>query len=258
MVATMEENLRHQISKLRSRLREAEEKVRVNDCLATVGMTAATLAHEIANSLQWIFAMVQWMQRDLSEHQATGGKIPQNEQLELIYKEIKRLRSMLREFHSLARPVHLNIAAVAVRDLIAEVEKIVLPESESVGVRVEHHISRSLPLIKIDAEKLKQVFFNLYKNAIEAMPSGGKLVVKAYPEAENLMIEIRDTGVGIPEGVDIFRPFATTKEHGTGLGLMVVKQIVTAHGGAISCRSKKRKSTTFRIVLPLSTGAQSG
>ena len=147
---------------------------------------------------------------------------------------------------------------MAVRDLIAEVEKIVLPESESVGVRVEHHISRSLPLIKIDEEKLKQVFFNLYKNAIEAMPSGGKLVVKAYPEAENLMIEIRDTGVGIPEGVDIFRPFATTKEHGTGLGLMVVKQIVTAHGGAISCRSKKRKGTTFRIVLPLSTGAQSG
>ena len=88
--------------------------------------------------------------------------------------------------------------------------------------------------------------------------ASGKLVVKVYPEAENLMIEIRDTGVGIPEGVDIFRPFATTKEHGTGLGLMVVKQIVTAHGGAISCRSKKRKGTTFRIVLPLSTGAQSG
>jgi signal transduction histidine kinase len=83
------------------------------------------------------------------------------------------------------------------------------------------------------------------------MPSGGKLKVKMHPEAENVIIEISDTGSGIPGGVDIFAPFATTKDKGTGLGLMIVRQIVAAHDGSISYSTKPGEGTTFRIVLPL-------
>jgi signal transduction histidine kinase len=87
------------------------------------------------------------------------------------------------------------------------------------------------------------------------MPAGGKLTVRTYPEAGNAIVEITDTGVGIPEDVDIFEPFATTKDKGTGLGLMVVRQIIAAHDGSISYTSRSGQGTTFRIILPLSRAA---
>jgi signal transduction histidine kinase len=97
---------------------------------------------------------------------------------------------------------------------------------------------------------MRQVLVNLCKNAIEATAPGGTLTVKAMPEGDKVAIEVIDAGSGIPEGFDIFRPFATTKKKGTGLGLMIVRQIVAAHNASISYRSETGKGTTFRIELP--------
>jgi PAS domain S-box-containing protein len=230
--------------------RQAEEKLRANERLAAMGTTAAVLAHEIANPLNWIFTTIQLMQRDL-DVQKNDFSETWNEQLADIGREINRLGSLLQEFRSLGRPLQLSTSATDLNNFISEMEKLVLQELETAAIRLEHQIAPGLPSIEIDRERLTQVFLNLYKNAIEAMSSGGKITVKTYSERDNVIIEISDTGSGIPEGVDIFAPFATTKDKGTGLGLMVVRQIVAAHEGSISYSSKAGEGTTFRIVLPL-------
>jgi PAS domain S-box-containing protein len=236
--------------------RQAEEKLRANERLAAMGTTAAVLAHEIANPLNWIYTTVQLMQLQLAKQEKDLDS-SWKAQLQDIHDEIGRLGSLLREFRSLARPLQLQVTAVNTKAFIAEVEKVMAPDLESAAVRTEHHISAELPLLKVDGERLRQVFLNIYKNAIEAMPSGGKLKVEIYPDRQNVIIEITDTGTGIPEDVDIFEPFATTKDKGTGLGLMVVRQILAAHNGSISYRSKRGEGTTFRISLPLSSAPQS-
>jgi signal transduction histidine kinase len=91
---------------------------------------------------------------------------------------------------------------------------------------------------------------NLYKNAVEAMPGGGTIFLRGTGQDDHVVLEVQDTGAGIPEGVDVFEPFVTTKEYGTGLGLPLVRQIVSAHGGTVACASEPGKGTTFRLALP--------
>jgi two-component system sensor histidine kinase HydH len=112
-------------------------------------------------------------------------------------------------------------------------------------------MAAELPHVRVDPEKMRQVLLNLCNNAIEAMPAGGTLILKAYARSDSLNIEVIDTGSGIPAGLDVFQPFATTKEKGTGLGLMIVRQILAAHGGSVSYESELGKGTTFRVSLPL-------
>jgi PAS domain S-box-containing protein len=256
LIATDLTEQKRQEAILAAERRQAEKKLSANDRLAAMGMTAAALAHEIANPLNWIYTTVQLMQLQLAKQEKNLDGSWKT-QLQDIYDEIGRLSSLLREFRSLARPLQLHVTAVPTKDFIAEVEKVMARELESAAVRIEHAFSTELPVLNVDGEKLRQVFLNLYKNAVEAMPSGGKLTVKTYPEAGNAIIEITDTGVGIPEDLDIFEPFATTKDKGTGLGLMVVRQILAAHDGSISYTSRSGEGTTFRILLPLSRAAQS-
>jgi nitrogen-specific signal transduction histidine kinase len=108
-----------------------------------------------------------------------------------------------------------------------------------------------LPPIPVDPDKIKQVILNLYKNAIEAMPDGGILTVRTHRENDTAVLEVCDTGIGIPKGVDVFQLFRTTKPNGTGLGLPVVRQIVAAHRGVVECKSAPGQGTTFRVCLPV-------
>jgi signal transduction histidine kinase len=116
---------------------------------------------------------------------------------------------------------------------------------------VEQVLPPDLPLIEADGEKLKQVLFNLCKNAVEAMPAGGTLTVRARNAGAQVSLEVSDTGVGIPEGVDVFAPFLTTKDRGTGLGLTIVRQIVAAHKGTLTYHSTPGQGTTFTVTLPV-------
>jgi C4-dicarboxylate-specific signal transduction histidine kinase len=231
--------------------RRAAEKIRENDRLAAMGMTAAALAHEIANPLQWMLSTVQLMQEDVSSPE--GGEVPTswNEHLEDMQNEIGRLATMLQDFRALARPVQVKLASVNLRALIADVRKVIVPQLSTGGICIEYDMPAELPQVYVDPEKLRQVLLNLCNNAIEAMPSGGTLTLKAYAEADEVIIEIIDTGSGIPAGFDVFEPFATTKEKGTGLGLMIVRQILAAHHGSVTYESDVGKGTTFRVTLPL-------
>jgi signal transduction histidine kinase len=102
-----------------------------------------------------------------------------------------------------------------------------------------------------DQDKLKQVLLNLCKNAVEAMPNGGTLTVRAENSGPHVSIEVSDTGVGIPYGMNVLEPFVTTKTEGTGLGLSIVRQIVNAHSGMLNYTSTPGQGTTFTVLLPV-------
>lgn len=121
------------------------------------------------------------------------------------------------------------------------------------GILVEQKIPANLPPVMADSDKLKQVFLNLCKNAAEAMWDGGKLTIRASKGSQDAIVEVSDTGGGIPDGIDIWAPFTTTKRRGTGLGLMIARQIVADHRGTITYASEPRTGTTFRLTLPLSS-----
>jgi signal transduction histidine kinase len=108
--------------------------------------------------------------------------------------------------------------------------------------------------MSLDGDKIKQALLNIVKNAGEAMPQGGKIRINGFTTKDSVIVEVTDTGEGIPLDIDAFEPFVTTKKQGTGVGLVIVRQIVTAHGGKISYRSKPGEGTTFRVacvLLPL-------
>ena len=243
--------LKHQAALLEEERLRLEEKMSESRRLAVVGATAAVLAHEIANPLNGISTTVQVMQRHLSSRREESADNFLTMTLADLKTEIDRLGALLNDFRSLARAPRLHVFPLDLRILVAEVMKMFSSEAEEFRILMTQDLPTELPLINADAERLKQIFLNLFKNAVEAMPTGGKLSVSAFPQAQNLVINVSDTGSGIPEGVDIFQPFTTTKAHGSGLGLSVVRELLSAHRGTISYTSKKGEGTTFQIVLPL-------
>ena len=136
-------------------------------------------------------------------------------------------------------------------ELVAEAIEIELPEYAERGVNVERQFAPDLPKVRVDIDKIKQVILNLAKNAAEAMPNGGKLLFAGSAGATEVILEVTDSGAGIPAEIDIFEPFFTTKSFGTGIGMTIVRQILAAHGGSISYKSEVGKGTTFTVRLPL-------
>jgi two-component system sensor kinase FixL len=230
-------------AKLESRLLE-------NSRLATIGATAAKLAHEIGNPLNGMYISAQLLERYLTRE----GSLP-NEKItatfQSIVRELKRLNALVEEFRSFYRSDRYDFQPVSLASIIEEVLALQRAHYISRGILVHHEISPDLPPITADSDKLKQVFLNLCKNAVEAMLDKGKLTIRASKGPNHALVEVNDTGCGIPEGIDIWAPFTTTKKRGTGLGLMIVRQIVADHRGTITYSSQVARGTTFRITFPL-------
>lgn len=237
-------------------IRDLSEKVRLQEQLiererlAAIGTTAATFAHEVGNPLNSMSMACQLLERRLArQEEVTDDKllIP----LRTLMSELRRLTLLLHEFRLLARRQELTLRPVQLTTLVAEVLAAEAPVCAAGGIRVEQVFPSDLPVIVADREKLRQLLLNLCKNAVEAMPHGGTLTVQLSSAKDQVNLEIRDTGVGIPAGIDIFAPFVTTKSQGTGLGLTVVRQIVAAHQGTITYSSEPGHGTVFRLALPL-------
>ena len=118
-------------------------------------------------------------------------------------------------------------------------------------IRIDCDIAADVPPVQLDRRRFKQAWLNLFKNAVEAMPSGGTITVRLSRSNTHVSLEIEDTGTGVPDGIDIFEPFTTTKPQGTGLGLGIVREIVSAHGGVVSYRSTPQTGASFTVSLPL-------
>lgn len=235
-------------------IRDVSERVRLqeqlfnHERLATIGTTAAKLAHEIGNPLTGMSLAIQLLEQRLRE---LSADVTIQMSARALRNQTNRLTHLLAEFRSLSRRQSFTFSPTQLPEVIREVINTELGLYAKRKVVVEQIFPAELPHVIADQDKLKQVILNLCKNAVEAMPDGGTLTMRAHPAGESIQIEVADTGTGIPNGINIFEPFTTTKKEGTGLGLAIVLEIVNAHKGTLTYRSEPGKGTTFVVTLPL-------
>jgi two-component system sensor kinase FixL len=222
-----------------------------NERLAAIGGTAAKIAHEISNPLNGIFLTLQLVEQRLGRQPAADERVAAD--IARVKKEIAGLNQLVREFRELSRQQNYDFRPVQVSALIDEVVALQLPACETSGIQITQRIAPDISDISADEYRLKQALLNLIKNAMEAMPDGGELGIEATRSDDAVTIEFTDTGSGIPAGTDVFSPFFTTKKEGTGLGLIIARQIISAHGGTLSYDSQPGSGTTFRITLPFNS-----
>ena len=231
-----------------TQVRSLEETSRRQDRLAAIGRMAASIAHEIRNPLAAMRGSIQMLRSEMKSDPS------QTELMEIILRESDRLNQIITDFLSYARPRSLTQARVDVGDLLHQTFSL-MRHSPEIGAN--QSIVEELPVDPIFADadegQLKQVFWNLARNALQAMPQGGTLRATLEENSDNrLRIAFADTGRGMsPEQVDrLFEPFSSTTG-GTGLGLSIVYQIIREHGGTINVRSRVGQGTTITVELPV-------
>jgi two-component system sporulation sensor kinase A len=232
-----------------SEQKKVREQLKEKEHMAAIGMATAMLAHEIRNPLNGMSTTVQFLERSLQNNFDLSKEMIVSTVQDL-KSEIGRLQTLLNDFHALSHPQQVHCRRVQPTELVRGLIALLLPESLQEKVTIVEQFDPDVPQISGDEDKLKQVFLNLIKNSFEAMPQGGILTAKCYPDNGNACIEIADTGQGIPLGLNVFDLFRSTKPTGTGLGLAIARQIVEAHKGSIDYSSTPGIGTTFRVVLP--------
>jgi two-component system sporulation sensor kinase B len=165
-------------------------------------------------------------------------------------KEVSRLNGLVGDLRNLHRREKYQFDPTSLAALAKEVVDAETAKYDSKGIRVEVKFESGLPLVLVDRGKFKQALFNLCKNAEEAMPEGGTLTLRGYQSESKVFLEVRDTGCGLPKNLDLSEPFTSTKLTGTGLGLMIVRQIMSLHHGSISHSSEPGKGASFFLELP--------
>jgi signal transduction histidine kinase len=221
-----------------------KQRAQVRRFTTVLNTTTALFAHEVASPLQGMSASLQLMERAL---QTNDDALLTTRTFR---REVDRLIILLDEFRSASLRRSLNLKSSHLREIVDEALAIQLILYRNAGVDVRFDFEDGLPALDLDAPKIKQVILNLCKNALDAMPKGGDLNIRCYSLGPTVILEIADTGIGMPEGLNPFALFETTKVDGSGLGLPIVEQIVLAHNGTIDYTSEPGRGTTFKIVLP--------
>ena len=226
-----------------------QEQLMESGRLAAIGTTAAKIGHELANPLNGISLTIQLLEQRLSR-MADGSGSNLTPTIKRLKDEISRLQKLVGEFATISRKEKYVFRPVNLTQLIDDIVALQAPHLAQQNIEIHASLAPTLPVISIDGDKVKQALLNLVKNAGEAMPQGGRVTINAFMANNVAVLEITDTGEGIPLDIDAFEPFVTTKKEGTGVGLVIVRQIITAHDGKISYRSKSGEGTTFRLELP--------
>ncbi|MED2970887.1 PAS domain S-box protein [Fictibacillus sp. B-59209] len=231
--------------------KKTEEMLRKSDKLSVLGQLAAGAAHEIRNPLTSIKGFLQ-----LLESKAENDF----EYYEIMLSEIDRINSIVSEFMVLAKPQVMNLVPTNITELMRHVISLIETQAILMNVQIYFKAEDDLPVISSVDNQLKQVFINLLKNAIEAMPDGGNVFISIERKENDLVVSFADEGCGIPSDKlsSLGEPFYTTKEKGTGLGLMVCYKIIEDHGGRIHVKSELGQGSTFKVVLPMLSIDQEG
>ena len=231
-----------------SEKRKLQQQLVESERLAAIGTTAAKIGHELANPLNGMSLTIQLLEQRLKQ-QPNRPDSQVTTTIKRLKDEISRLTQLAGQFRLISRRERYDFHPTVLADLIDDVVKIQRPHFAQLKIEIDQIIPTDLPTLSVDRDKIKQALLNLLKNATEAMPGGGKISIAARATEHGVLIEITDSGMGIPLDIDAFEPFVTTKKEGTGIGLVIVRQIVAAHGGNIFYRSQPGIGTTFRIEL---------
>jgi two-component system nitrogen regulation sensor histidine kinase GlnL len=242
-------------ARLYENLKQSQDTLRRADRLSSLGMLTAALAHEIRNPLVAIRTFTQLLPEryeDADFRESFRG---------LALKEVDRICGLMNDLLGFARPSKPNVAPENVNDVVETVVRILEGQAKEKGMVILREFDDNPPKVWIDSEQMKQVFMNIILNAIQAMSEGGSISIATRalqrngtePSGEFVQVEIRDTGLGIPEEhlQHIFDPFFTSKDEGSGLGLAVSHQIVQEHGGFVTVESTLGKGTAFFVHLPV-------
>ncbi len=244
---------RQLIAPLESRLVESHAVIARQEKLASLGLLAAGVAHEIRNPLTAIkarlFSQTRRLQRDSAEHADAL----------FVREEIDRLEQIVKDFLQFARPAEPNLAREDASAFLHEMQELMAPELRARAIELRLEPSDQLS-VQMDAAQIRQAMLNLIRNAADAIAGDGAITLRVRRtflpflprRVAAVALEVEDTGPGIPLEVQarLFDPFFTTKEAGTGLGLAIAERIVQRHGGVLEFQTQAQRGTIFRVILP--------
>jgi signal transduction histidine kinase len=231
--------------------RRSTEQTLETERLNALTLLAAGVAHELGNPLNSLNIHLQLLERHLKKLEGKGREEMQ-ESIDVSRAEINRLDSIISQFLRAIRPTHPQLKPEDVNLIVDETVRFFAPEMRDREIVVEQELRSNLPLLQLDRDQMKQAFYNVIKNSLEAMKQGGVLRIRTDLDSTHVIIRFTDTGDGISaENLShIFEPYFTTKPSGTGLGLLIVRRIVREHGGELSIQSDHDQGLTLNIRLP--------
>lgn len=232
--------------------RAKEARLRRAESLAALTTLTAGVAHEIKNPLGSIGIHLELMKKEMSgKKQIETQKVLEN--LLIIKEEVDRLNRIVMDFLFTVRPMNAELSYDELNRVVRELLDFMKFELSEAGITVDTDLTKTGPQILMDERYMKQAVLNILKNAISAMPDGGRLRVQTVQKGNELLLKISDTGVGIPdEHMDkIFEPYFTTKDFGSGLGLTLVYKILKEHMGDIEINSKVGEGTSITLRFPV-------
>lgn len=256
-LSRLTDNFNNMVEKL-SENRELEKRLKEAEHLSKIGTLASGIAHEIRNPLNLINLSIDHL-RTTSAPEDPAKKEVFTAAIGNIKSEIQRLDSMVTNFLNFGKPLKLSLSPVSVAGIVDETAALLSEGCSEQKIHLSVRAEKGLPPVNGDYKHIKTCLLNLFLNAMQAMPEGGRLTADVSGGAAGISVTIKDTGCGIaPENIEkVFEPYFTTKDAGIGLGLALTKRIVEEHGGKILIESAPESGTSITVTLP-SAGAYHG